>query len=154
MIANVKGTFRKFDAAVVTEGGGFSGASIAATADAASIDTNNADRDNHLRSADFFDAENNRLLRFEGATVRTPEGGYQMRGDLTIRGVSRPVTFDVEFGGMTKDPYGNEKAGFSFSGTINRKDWGLNWNAALEAGGVMVSEEVRIAGEIQLVKDK
>src|SRR4051812_8124154 len=153
MISNVKGEFRKFEANVESNGNDFSGAKVTAKIDPASIDTNSGDRDNHLRSGDFFDAVNHKDIRFEGTTVKSGNS-YQLKGDLTMKGISKPVTLNVEFGGMMKDPYGNEKAGFSFNGTINRKDWGLNWNAALEAGGVMVSDEVKINGEVQLVRGK
>jgi polyisoprenoid-binding protein YceI len=153
MISNVKGEFRKFDAVVESNGKDFSGATVKATIDASSIDTNSGDRDVHLKSADFFDAVNHKDLVFEGTTEKSGNG-YQLKGNLTMKGITKPVTLDVEFGGMMKDPYGNEKAGFSFSGKINRKEWGLNWNAALETGGVMVSDEVKINGEVQLIRNK
>ena len=153
MISNVKGEFRKFEAVVESNGNDFSGAKVRATIDPSSIDTNSADRDGHLKSGDFFDAVNHKDILFQGTTEKAGNG-YQLKGELTMKGITKPVTLDVEYGGMTKDPYGNEKAGFSFSGKINRKDWGLNWNAALETGGVMVSEEVKINGEIQLIRGK
>lgn len=153
MITNVKGEFRKFDANIVSEGEDFSRAKVEVTVDAGSIFTNNEDRDNHLRSADFFEVEKFPTLHFTGTEFKkVDDENYQLTGKLTMKGVEKAVTLDVEFGGFMKDPYGNEKAGFSFSGKFNRKDWGLNWNAALEAGGVMVSEEVRIFGEVQFVK--
>ena len=153
MITNVKGEFRNFTAAVETAGTDFSRARLSATIDAASIFTNNTDRDNHLRSADFFDAETHKEITFTGtAFTKLDDENYQLKGLLHMNGVEKEIALDVEFGGLMKDPWGNEKAGFTFSGKINRKDWGLNWNAALEAGGVMVSEEVRIHGEIQLIR--
>lgn len=153
MITNVKGEFRSFNASLESVGTDFSKAKVSATIDADSIFTNNTDRDNHLKSADFFDMENHKELTFEGTSfTKLDEDNYQLKGNLTIKGVSKEITLDVEFGGIAKDPWGNEKAGFSLSGKINRKDWGLNWNAALEAGGVMVSDEVRINGEVQFVK--
>lgn len=153
MITNVKGEFRSFNASLESIGTDFSKAKVTATVDADSIFTNNTDRDNHLKSADFFDVENHKDLTFEGTSfTKLDEENYQLKGNLTIKGVTKEITLDVEFGGIAKDPWGNEKAGFSLSGKINRKDWGLNWNAALEAGGVMVSDEVRINGEIQFVK--
>jgi len=153
MITNVKGEFRTFNASLESIGTDFSKAKVSATVEAGSIFTNNTDRDNHLRSADFFDVENHKELTFEGTSfTKLDEDNYQLKGNLTIKGISKEITLDVEFGGIAKDPWGNEKAGFSLSGKINRKDWGLNWNAALEAGGVMVSDEVRINGEIQFVK--
>jgi polyisoprenoid-binding protein YceI len=153
MITNVKGEFRNFNASIISEGSDFSKAKVQAKIDASSIFTNNSDRDAHLQSADFFDVANFKELNFEGTSFnKLDEDNYQLRGILTIKDVSKETTFDVEFGGLVQDPYGNQKAGFSLSGKINRKDWGLNWNAALEAGGVMVSEEVRINAEVQFVK--
>lgn len=153
MITNVKGEFRNFEATIVSEGDDFSKAKVNASIKADSIFTNNDDRDAHLRSGDFFDAEKYPELRFEGTSFEKLDNeNYRLKGILTIKDVSKEINLDVEYGGMMKDPYGNEKAGFSISGKINRTDWGLNWNAALEAGGVMVSEEVRITGELQFVK--
>ena len=153
MITNVKGEFRNFNASITSEVADFSKAKVQANMDAASIFTNNTDRDAHLQSADFFDAENHKELLFEGTSFKKlDDENYQLKGNLTIKGMTRETAFDVEFGGFMKDPYGNEKAGFSLSGKINRKDWGLNWNAALEAGGVMVSDEVRINAEVQFIK--
>ena len=154
MITNVKGEFRQFNVSLESDGNNFANAKVIATANADSIDTNNTDRDNHLKSADFFDATAHKQLKFEGITVKKSDEIYQLIGGLTIKGKTNQVVFDVEFGGLVTDPYGNKKAGFSFSGKINRKDWGLNWNAALETGGVMVSEEVRIYGEAQFVREK
>src|SRR5690554_6890287 len=154
MITNVKGEFRNFSASVESEGEDFSRAKVTAAVDAGSIDTNNSDRDNHLRSADFFDVENYREITFEGTAFnKLDEDNYQLKGDLTIKGTSKEIVLDVDFGGFVKDLYGNEKAGFSIQGKFNRKDWGLNWHAALEAGGVMVSEEVRLNAEVQFVKE-
>src|SRR5690554_706991 len=152
-ITHVKGEFRSFNASLESVGTDFSKARVSATVDADSIFTNNTDRDNHLKSADFFDVENHKELTFEGTSFsKLDDDNYQLKGDLTIKGVTKEITLDVEFGGIAKDPWGVEKAGFSLSGKINRKDWGLNWNTALEAGGVMVSDEVRISGEVQFVK--
>jgi polyisoprenoid-binding protein YceI len=100
-----------------------------------------------LKSAEFFNAESNPTITFESSALNN-----EVTGNLTINGITQPVTLDVDFNGINVDPWGNTKAGFSFEGKINRKDFGLNWNAALEAGGVMVSEEVKIAGELQFVK--
>ena len=153
MITNVRGEFRNFRIEAESDGHSFNPASIRVVTDTASVFTNNDDRDNHLRSADFFDAENHKELIFNGKNLhKTGDNAFQLTGILNIRGVEKEVTFDVEFGGINKDPWGNEKAGFSLSGRINRKDWGLNWNAALEAGGVLVSDEVKLNAEIQLVK--
>jgi len=151
MITRVKGEFRKFSA--VVDGEDFTKAPIQVRIDASSIYTNNEDRDTHLKSADFFDVKNHPELTFEGTSVtKIDDTHYRLTGLLTIRGKSNEVTLDVEYGGMMKDPYGNEKAGFSLNGTINRKDWGLNWNTVLEAGGMLVSDEIVISGELQFIK--
>lgn len=151
MIANVKGAFNNF--AVDVNGADILTAPIRVSVDVSSIDTNNEQRDGHLRSADFFDTENHKELVFESKALKHKGGeAYTLAGILSIKGVSKNIEFDVEFGGINKDPWGNEKAGFSIDGKINRKDWGLNWNAALETGGVLVSEEVKISGEVQFTK--
>jgi polyisoprenoid-binding protein YceI len=151
MITNVKGEFKKFQAEI--EGEDFTKAPINLTIDASSIFTNEENRDNHLKSADFFEVENYKSITFKGTSLKKiDESNYELNGLLTIKGVSKEVTLQVEFGGINKDPWGNEKAGFSIEGKINRKDWGLNWNAALEAGGVLVSEEVKIVADVQFVK--
>lgn len=153
MITNVKGEFRKFDASLTSDGNNFSKAKVNVTIDTASVFTNEENRDNHLKSADFFEVETHKEITFEGTSFESADNeNYILKGLLTIKGVSKEVSLDVEFGGVNKDPWGNEKAGFSVSGKINRKDWGLNWNAALETGGVLVSEEVKISAEVQFVK--
>lgn len=153
MITNVKGEFRKFNAQVESDGNDFSDASVKISIDAASIFTNSDDRDAHLRSVDFFDVANYPEITFESTDLRmTGEETYKMTGLLKIKGISKEISLDVEFGGINKDPWGNEKAGFSLSGVFNRKDWGLTWNAALETGGVLVSDEVKMSAEVQLVK--
>lgn len=148
MIASVTGTFEKFDATIEADGDKFENAKISFTADAASVNTNSTDRDNHLRSADFFNADNHPQISFESTAFI----GENLSGNLSMRGVTKPVTLHVDFGGVGKDPWGNVKAGFTITGKINRKDWGLNWNAALEAGGVLVSEDVRINCEVQFTR--
>jgi len=151
MIANVKGEFRKFSAEI--DGEDFTKARITATIDAASIFTNDENRDNHLKSPDFFDTDNYNELYFEGTSfTKVDEDNYVLKGNLTIKDITNEVKLNVEFGGINKDPWGNEKAGFSVHGKINRKDWNLNWNSALETGGVLVSDEVKILAEIQFVK--
>lgn len=151
MITYVKGEFRKYTAEI--DGEDFTNSKIQVKIEAASISTNDEQRDGHLKSADFFDVENHREITFEGTSFKKlDEENYQLKGVLTIKGISKEVTLDVEFGGITKDPWGNEKTGFSISGKINRKNFGLNWNATLETGGVLVSEEVKITAEIQFVK--
>lgn len=151
MITNVKGEFKNFT--VEADGDDILKSSIAVTIDASSINTNSDQRDGHLKSADFFDVENHKELSFKSTSFKKKDDDeYELRGLLTIKGISKEVSLELEFGGINKDPWGNEKAGFSFKGKISRKNWGLNWNAALETGGVLVSDEVKISGEIQFVK--
>ena len=154
MITNVKGVFKDFSASVKTTGGNFITSDVEFSLNPASVDTGATDRDNHLRSADFFDAEKYSRLSFSGTKAEKSKsnGDYVLYGDLTIKDITKPVKLNVEFAGVMKDPWGNEKAGYTLSGKINRKEWGLNWNAALEAGGVLVSDEVTITCDIQLVK--
>ena len=114
----------------------------------ASVDTRSADRDAHLRSADFFDVENFPTMHF----VSTSFDGDELTGNLTIKDVTKQVTFEVEFNGTQADPWGNTKAGFEAEAEINRKDWGLTWNAAIEGGGVLVSDKIKIVLDVQLVK--
>ncbi len=147
MISNVKGEFKNFSIDLESADDEFKNVKANATIDTASISTNNTDRDNHLKSAEFFNAEAHPQITFE-----TDSLNEEVTGNLTINGVTKPVKLDVDLGGINVDPWGQTKAGFSFEGKINRSDFGLNWNAALEAGGVMVSDEVKIAGELQFVK--
>jgi polyisoprenoid-binding protein YceI len=153
MITNVRGEFRKFTAEAVTNGLDFNSGSVHVSIDASSLFTNEDKRDAHLKSADFFDVENHKEITFDSTSFKkVDDEEYELRGNLAIRGISKEVKLSVEFGGLNKDPWGNEKAGFSISGKINRKDWGLNWNAALETGGVLVGDEVKINAEVQFVK--
>ena len=147
MISNVKGEFKNFNVDLESEDENFKNVKASASIDTSSISTNNTDRDNHLKSAEFFNAEAHPQITFE-----TDSLNEEVTGNLTINGVTKPVKLDVDFGGINVDPWGQTKAGFSFEGKINRSDFGLNWNAALEAGGVMVSDDVKIAGELQFVK--
>lgn len=147
MISNVKGSFNTFTAEMEAEDDTFKNAKVKATINTDSISTNSADRDKHLKSEDFFNVEANPQITFETDSLNN-----EITGNLTMNGVTKPVQLDVEFGGINVDPYGQTKAGFSFEGKIKRSDFGLNWNAALETGGVMVSDEVKIAGELQFVK--
>lgn len=154
MITNVKGSFKEFDGNIYTTDENFMTSEIDFWINPASIDTGDAKRDEHLRSPDFFDVENHKQITFAGNTYEKVDndGSYELYGDLNIKGITKQVKLDVEFGGIMKDPWGNEKAGFSINGKINRKDWGLVWNAALETGGVLVSDEIRISCEVQLLK--
>jgi len=153
MFTNVSGKFQKFDATATTEGENFEGAQFEFSADADSVTTGNADRDTHLLSPDFFNTEAFPKVSFKSTSFeKENEGEYTLKGDFTLHGVTKPIKLDVEFGGLAKDPWGNLKAGMSVTGKINRKDFGLNWNAALEAGGVLVGEEVKFNIELQFVK--
>ncbi|MEP7237774.1 MAG: YceI family protein [Ferruginibacter sp.] len=154
MITNVTGSFNIFTVSAETEDEDFTKAKVSFTADVNSISTNNEQRDAHLKGADFFDAEKFPQLKFEATKSENvdSDGSYELYGDLTIRDVTKNVKLSVEFGGIVKDPWGNTKAGFTINGKINRKDFGLTWNAVTEAGGVMVSEEVRLSAEIQLIE--
>ncbi len=153
MITNVKGVFREFDGSVFTNGDDFLTSDIEFKMNPGSIDTGAPDRDTHLKSADFFDVENYNQISFVGKAVeKIDDSNYNLLGDLTIKGISKPVKLEVEFNGTSKDPWGNQKAGYTINGKINRKEWGLNWNAALETGGVLVSEEIKINCEVQLLK--
>ncbi|MBP8823268.1 MAG: YceI family protein [Flavobacteriales bacterium] len=154
MISTVTGSFGKFTADIEADSDDLSQAQIHFQAEVDSISTGNTNRDNHLKSAEFFSGGEHPRITFvsTGSKAVDGDGSWTLYGDLTMNGTTRPVTLDVEWGGVVKDPYGNTKAGVSIHGRINRKDWGINWNTAMEAGGLMVSDEVRIACEVQLVK--
>jgi polyisoprenoid-binding protein YceI len=154
MISTVTGTFDKFHSEVEMEGEDLSTAKVFFEAETASVHTGSNDRDKHLRSGDFFDVENHPKLTFTVNSIENSGGsGYEVKGDLQIRGTTKPVTLDMEWNGVNKDPYGNMKAGLNLRGKINRREFGLNWNAALEAGGVLVSDEVRIECEVQFTRE-
>ncbi|MFT4156877.1 MAG: YceI family protein [Microbacterium sp.] len=148
MISTVRGTFG-VKSATITAAESLLETTITASVDVASIDTKDEGRDAHLRSADFFDTENFPTMDFISTGVRIEDGDIHVDGDLTIRGVTKPVTFDVEFGGFGTDPWGNYKAGASAKTVIDREDFGLTWNAALEAGGVLVGKDVTITLDLQ-----
>lgn len=153
MITTVTGYFRKFDCEVVTETDDFnSTTSIQFTADINSIDTNNEQRDTHLKSDDFFNAEKHTQISFKGTRYQAMGSSATLQGELTIRDVTKTVSLDVDYGGTVVDPYGQTKAGFTVTGKISRKEFGLMWNAVTEAGSVVVSDEVKLDAEIQLVK--
>ena len=154
MITTVTGYFQNFNVEAETADDQFTSAeSVIFTADVNSINTNNEQRDTHLKSADFFDAENHGEIRFVSTRYENVgDDDYQLHGDLTIRGITKPITVKVEFGGIVVDPYGQTKAGFTVSGKISRKEFGLTWNAVTEAGSVVVSDEIRLLAEVQLVK--
>lgn len=153
MITTVTGYFKQFDLEAETTTDDFATASnILFTADINSIDTNNSQRDTHLKSADFFNAEEYSQLTFTGTKYEVSGDEAKLHGNLTIKGITKPVTVNVEFGGIVVDPYGQTKAGFTVSGKISRKEFGLTWNAVTEAGSVVVSDEIKIHAEVQLVK--
>ena len=152
MFTNVSGKFKTYDAEITTENDDFTKSEISFSADINSIDTNNTDRDNHLKSADFFDAENHPKLTFKSLSLTKSGDEYQLTGELTLHGITKTVKLDAEVSGLLKDPWGNTKVAMNISGKINRKDWGLNWNSALETGGVLVGEEVKLIIDLQLVK--
>ena len=147
MVSKVRGKFTDFEA-TATVADDVSASTINAVVQLASVDTGSADRDAHIKSGDFFDVENNPTMTFSSTAV----GDDTLKGDLTIKGVTKPVEFDLEFNGLATDPWGNQKAGFEATTEINRKDFGLEWNVALESGGVLVSEKIKINLDIQLVK--
>ncbi len=147
MVAKVRGKFATFTGAVEV-GAPATASKVTATVQLASVDTGSADRDAHLKSPDFFDTEKNPEMAF----VSTSVTDSTLVGDLTIKGVTKPVTFDIEFNGVAADPWGNTKAGFEAETEINRKDWDLTWNAAIEGGGVLVGEKVKITLDIELLK--
>ncbi|MCC6550074.1 MAG: YceI family protein [Ignavibacteriaceae bacterium] len=153
MFTNVSGKFNSFEASIENEDDKFETSAISFTADVNSIDTANSDRYNHLRSAYFFEVEKFPKLSFVSTDIKKVNDNlFHVTGDFTIRGVSQKITLEAEYSGLMKDPWGNTKAGFSLNGKINRKDFGLTWNAALETGGVLVSDEVKLLCEVQAVK--
>jgi len=152
MISNVLGSFKEFEGKASMVENDFSSSIVNFSISAASIDTEAADRDTHLKSVDFFDVENYPKIEFAGkGMTQKDEDNYELKGNLTIKGISKPVTLVVEFGGLMTDPWGNKKAGFSVTGEINRKDWGMVWNAALETGGVLVSDKVKILCDVEFL---
>ena len=153
MIATVKGSFGTFESSFSGNEGDLKDATVSAKIDAASIDTSNDQRDGHLRSPDFFDVEKYPSITFAGKRiVGDAFGDFKLVGDLTIRGVTKEITLDASFEGRAKDPWGNSRLGYTAKGKINRSDFGLTWNQALEAGGVVVSEEVKISIEASFIR--
>jgi polyisoprenoid-binding protein YceI len=152
MISTVRGKFGSFDADVELDPANLSAAKVTARIDAASIDTNEAKRDGHLRSADFFDAEHYPTLTFTSTRVSGAGEELEVVGNLKIKDQEHPITLKGEVTGPSKDPWGNTRIGFSLSGEIERERWGLGWNQALEAGGVLVGKKVKIVLEAQLVR--
>ena len=153
VVSKVRGRFAKYTGAIKLDDDDITRSVVEATIDASSIDTGTGQRDDHLRSADFFDVARFPELRFRSTRIeRLAEDRYRVAGDLTIRDVTRPVSLEVEYGGRARDPWGNERAGFIARTSLDRKDFGLRWNQALEAGGVLVGDRVDIELEVQAVK--
>ena len=153
MVTKVRGSFNEFEGSGYFDAENPTNSHAELTIQAASIDTRNADRDGHLRSNDFFDMETYPEITFVSTAVeQTDSGRFRVTGDLTIKGVTKPVTVDFEYTGTVVDPWGNTRIGFEGSTTVNRKDWGVNWNAALEAGGVLVSEKVTLEFEVSAIR--
>jgi polyisoprenoid-binding protein YceI len=156
MISTVTGSFTDYNVQAESEEYDMMNAKVVFTAKLDSISTGNADRDAHLKSPDFFDASNHPEIKFVSTSVKPGDSkeAFRLTGDLTVRGITKPITLDVEFGGIAKDPWGNTRAGFTVTGKLNRKDYGLTWNAMTEAGGVVVSDEVKIQCGVELVESK
>ena len=152
VISTVTGNFKSFEGSIETESEDFDQAKVAFTADIESIDTNQKDRDAHLKSGDFFDAEKFPKLTFSNGVLENKNGEFTLNGHLTIKDITKPIELSVEFGGIAGDPYGNTKAGFELEGKISRKEFGLTWSAITEAGSIVVGDQIRIIASIQLVK--
>jgi len=153
MISTATGYFKKFDATIETEGEEFTNAKVYFEADIDSIDTKNADRDAHLKSDDFFNAAQFPKMTFKSTSIeKEGEGEYKLKGDLTIRDITKPITLEVDYNGSAKDPYGNERAGFEVTGKINRKEFGLKWSAVTEAGGLVVDDVVKLQMNVEFIK--
>lgn len=152
MFTNVSGKFKTYDAEITTEENDFTKSNINFSADISSIDTNNTDRDNHLKSADFFDADNNPKLTFVSSSLVKSGDDFELTGELSLHGITKTVKLETEVSGELKDPWGNTKVALNLNGKINRTDFGLTWNSALETGGVLVSDEVKLNIELQLLK--
>jgi polyisoprenoid-binding protein YceI len=151
LMTKVRGSFTEFSGSVqIAED--LAGSTAHAEIKVASLDTRNADRDAHVRTADVLDVENHPTMTFNTTGVRAEDGEYYLDGDLTIKGVTRPVALKVEFNGVAEDPWGGTRAGFSAETTINRKDWGIEYNAALETGGVLVSDKITLEFDVSAIK--
>jgi polyisoprenoid-binding protein YceI len=153
VISTVTGSFNSFSGSLETEGDSFEGATVSFEADINSIDTNNSDRDTHLKSDDFFNAEAFPKLTFEGTSfTKTGEDTYALTGNMTIRDITKEITLNVTHGGTVEDPYGQTKAGFELNGTINRKEFGLKWSAVTEAGSIVVADDIKLMLNVQVVR--
>lgn len=155
VISTVTGSFKSFEGSATTKGDDWASAKVDFSADIASIDTNMEQRDTHLRSPEFFDAENHPKLTFQSTAMRKlTDDTYQLEGNMTIKGITKSVTLQVDFGGHATDFYGNTKAGFEVTGKISRKEFGLTWDAVTEAGSVVVGDEIKLIGNLQFAKQK
>jgi polyisoprenoid-binding protein YceI len=152
VISTVTGFFKKFEGSLESESDDFDGAQVSFKLDTNSIDTNQADRDGHLKSADFFAPEQYPTIDFAGSLTKVEDSAYTLNGTLTIRGTTRPIVLNVDFGGTVVDPWGNTRAGFEINGKINRKEFGLTRNALTETGGMVVSEDVKLHINAELVR--
>jgi len=153
MVSKVRGKFSTFEGTITTAANPLE-SSVTASIDLSSINTGNEQRDGHLRSSDFFDVETHPQMTYRSTQIRAEHGDYLVDGELTIRGVTRPVTLAIELNGIGPDAYGGTRAGFTATGELNRKDFGVNWNAAIEGGGVVVSDQVALSLEIEAVLNK
>ena len=154
MVTTVRGSFPSFEGTAKIDTANPAASSVSLSIDVAGIETGNADRDGHLRSGDFFDAEQFPTITFTSTeVVREDESTWQITGDLTIKGVTKPVTIEFESTGSARDPFGNLRVGFEGATSINRKDWGLTWNAALETGGVLVSEKIKLEFDVSAIQN-
>ena len=155
VISTITGSFKEFEGLVESEKDDFSDAKIQFSAEAASVETNNEQRDGHLRSDDFFNAEKYPKISFVSTGVEIKSGEeYILKGNLTLRDVTKPIELKVEYGGTTQDPYGQTKAGFEISGKVNRQEYGLKWSGVTEAGGIIVGDDVKLAMSVQIVKQQ
>jgi polyisoprenoid-binding protein YceI len=156
MIANVRGIFKTYSADIKTTGKDFTTAAIDFTIDPDSIDTSDEKRDLHMKTSDFFDVQNHKEISFVSTSISKADenGNFDLWGELSIKGITRNIKLQASFGGFIMDPWGNERAGFTVTGKINRKEWDLNWNSSLEVGGVLLGDEVQILCEVQLVNSK
>ena len=153
MVTTVRGHFSDFAGTAHIDAATPANSTVSLTIQTASIDTGVADRDGHLRSEDFFHADNNKEITFTSTKVERDGDDWAITGDLTIKGETKPVTIDFEFTGSAQDPFGNLRVGFEGGTTINRKDWGLSWNAALETGGVLVSDKIKLEFDVSAIKN-
>ncbi|MEP2771055.1 MAG: YceI family protein [Fulvivirga sp.] len=152
VISETEGEFQNFTATVTSDKSDFNGAEITFTADVNSINTDNEKRDGHLKSDDFFGAEKYPKITFKGKLVKKSNSDYELKGDFTMKGVTKKVTFPVDYRGTIKDPYGMTRAGFKIKGVVNRTDYGLKWNSLTEAGGMVVGEDVNIICNVEIIK--